>query len=455
VKLSDNLDKGIWTIADKTLLLLYGFGVIVLVINVLPSEEWGAFSLFQSIFLILCVLSDSIFLQPMVKFASEHEAEVPHVLAGSFNLYTATILLTGVIFAMLSASLAHVFTSPELGAMLPLLPALLVLNIFRNVGIRYLQIFLKIHAIFWVDLAFFGSILILTVLANALGLFHTAIDFLYLNMIGGALSSLVAIVFCSTAFFRMPLFRVPRHEYGRMLSFAKFQAGTSALLTLQQWSDVLIVGVFYTPSEVAVYNAAKTIYRFLDAVREGATLLVVPVTSKLYTQRDFAGLSALLEKLLFVAFAALVPISFVLALGANIIFHILYKGQYDAGATVFQIMILSGFTLPLSLIGTNALIGMGKAKSLFLATIGAVATFFAASYLLTPLMASRGEALAVFISMTVLAFLQFFAMRSEIDLSARGIMRRAGEARQFVRERTRKNMTAEEASVEKKPESKL
>jgi O-antigen/teichoic acid export membrane protein len=182
---------------------------------------------------------------------------------------------------------------------------------------------------------------------------------------------------------------------------------------------------------------------------------VVPVTSKLYTQRDFAGLSALLEKLLFVAFAALVPISFVLALGANIIFHILYKGQYDAGATVFQIMILSGFTLPLSLIGTNALIGMGKAKSLFLATIGAVATFFAASYLLTPLMASRGEALAVFISMTVLAFLQFFAMRSEIDLSARGIMRRAGEARQFVRERTRKNMTAEEASVEKKPESKL
>jgi O-antigen/teichoic acid export membrane protein len=235
----------------------------------------------------------------------------------------------------------------------------------------------------------------------------------------------------------MSLFKVPRHEYGRMLSFAKYQAGTSALLTLQQWSDGLIVGVFYTPYEVAIYGAAKNIYRFLDAVREGATLLVVPMTSRLYTQRDFKGLSTLIEKLLFGGFAVLVPLSFGLAIGAPLLFHILYRGQYDAGAVVFQIMILSGFTLPLSLIGTNALIGMGKAKSLFLATLGAVATFFAASYLLVPLMASKGEALAVLVSMTVLAILQFFAMRTELGLSARGIIRHATQAKKFVTDRGR------------------
>ncbi len=435
MKLSDNLDKGIWTVADKTLLLLYGFGVIVLVVNVLPRPEWGAFSLFQSIFLILCVLSDSIFLQPMVKFATEHEAEVPHVLAGGFNLYTVAIVASGFIIAAVASSLASIFTSPELGAMLAFLPLLVALSVFRNVGIRYLQIELQINAIFWVDLAFFGSILILTVLASALGMFHTAMDFLYLNMIGAALSSIVALFLCSKAFFSMPLLSVPRHEYRRMLVFAKYQAGTSALLTLQQWSDVLIVGFFYTPSEVAVYNAAKTIYRFLDAVREGATLLVVPMTSKLYTQRDFDGLSTLIEQLLFSAFVLLVPISFALAIGAPVLFRVLYQGQYDAGAVVFQIMILSGFTLPLALVGTNALIGMGKAKDLFLATLGAVATFFIASYFLVPRMASRGEALAVFISMTLLAFLQFFAMRKELNLSARGIMSRAQDARRFVSER--------------------
>ncbi len=435
MKLSEHLDKGIWTVADKSLLLIYGLGVIVLVVNVLPLDEWGAFTLFQSLFLILCVLSDSIFLQPMVKFASEHEAEVPQVLAGSFNLYTLGMFISGFAVAALSGVLTSTFKSPELGQMLPWLPALIALSIFRNVGIRYLQIFLRINAIFWVDLAFFGSILILTVLANAFGLFRTAMDFLYLNMIGAALSSLVALVFCSRAFFSMKLFSVPRDEYVRMLSFAKFQAGTSALLTLQQWSDALIVGFYYTPREVAVYGAAKNIYRFLDAIREGATLLVVPITSRMHTQRDFDGLSALLEQMLFVAFLILVPVSFILAIAAKPLFHIIYHGQYDAGAIVFQILILSGFTLPLSLIGTNALIGMGKAKSLFLATLGAVATFFAASYILAPLMASRGEALAVLISMTVLAFLQFFAMRGEITLSARGILGRAGDAKRFIAQR--------------------
>src|ERR1051325_2733310 len=262
MKLSEHLDKGIWTIADKSLLLVYGFGVILLVVNILPRDEWGAFSIFQSIFLIICVLADSIFLQPMVKFASEHEAEVPHVLAGAFNLYAVSMILCGVVGAMLASALGAIYKSPELAQMLPLLPVFLVMSLFRNVGIRYLQVDLRINAIFWVDLAFFGSILIFCVLANAFGQLHS-LDFLYLNIIGAGLSSAVAIAFCYDAFRTMPLLRVPRHEYIRMFSFAKYQAGTSALLTLQQWSDVLIVGFYYNPSEVGIYNAAKNMYRFL------------------------------------------------------------------------------------------------------------------------------------------------------------------------------------------------
>ncbi len=435
MNLSEHLDKGIWTIADKTLLLLYGFGVIVLVVNVLPLREYGVFVMFQSIFLILCVLGDSIFLQPMVKFATEHEAEVRHVLAGGFNLYTIGILAAGIICAALAPKFSIIFTSPELGIMLPYLPYLIALSIFRNVGIRYLQIDLRINAIFWIDLTFFGSILILAVLADAFNLFHTATDFMFINMMGATLSSVVAWFFCGRAFWDMPLLRVPRHEYRKMFSFAKFQAGTSALLTLHQWSDVLIVGFYFSPPVVAIYGAAKTIYRFLDALREGATLLIVPMTSRLYSERDYDGLSALLEKLLFGGFAILVPMSLVLAAGAPLIFKILFHGKYDAGAAVFQIMILAGFTMPLSLVGTNALIGMGKVKGLFLVTLASITTFFVASYLFAPRLGARGEALAILVSFTMLAVLQFFTMRRDLDLSARGIWGRAKDAKRFVSER--------------------
>ena len=112
MNLREHLNTGIWAIADKALLLLYGFAIIIVVIGVLPESEWGAFSLFQSIFLIICVLSDSIFLQPMVKFASEHEAEVSEILAASFNLYVLVMMLTGAGFAVFRRCKCKAFCKP-------------------------------------------------------------------------------------------------------------------------------------------------------------------------------------------------------------------------------------------------------------------------------------------------------------------------------------------------------
>lgn len=422
MQLREHLSKGIWAIADKALIFLNGFTILLIVIAVLPAKEWAAFSLFQSIFLIICVLSDSVFLQPMVKFASEHKAEVSEILAASFNLYALVMLLSGAGFAIFADGSAQLFASPELGSMLLWLPLILALNIFRNVGIRYLQITYRILDIFWVDLAFFGSITLITILANSLGVFHTAMDFVTINLIGGALSSLVAIIFARQAFFKMPLMKVPRIEYGKLLSFAKFQAGTSALLTVQQWADVLVVGV-YAPAYVALYSAAKTLYRFFDALREGATLLIVPIASRLHTSGDSTRLSELVEKMLFLAFAALVPISLTLALGSDLLMNIFYKGKFPGIAQVFQILILTGFTLPLALVSTNVLIGIGRVKGLFFSVLGGTIIFFGLNRLLVPQMAAAGAALSVLVSTTAIGIFAFIAMRRELTISAKGIFR--------------------------------
>jgi O-antigen/teichoic acid export membrane protein len=422
LQLRQHLTTGIWAAADKALIFLNGFTILLVVIAVLPPSEWAAFSLFQSIFLIICVLADSIFLQPMVKFASEHQAEVEEILAASFNLYTLVMLVIGTGFALFADASATLFASPELGAMLSLLPMMLALNIFRNVGIRYLQISYRIADIFFVDLAFFGSITLITILANSLGYFHTAMDFVVINIIGGALSSIVAIIYSRKVFRKMPLFTVPRNEYGKLLSFAKYQAGTSALITVQQWADVLIVGV-YAPAYVALYSAAKTLYRFFDAVKEGATLLIVPITSRLHTSGDGKKLSALVEKLLFLGFVALVPISLVLALGAGTMMDIFYHGKFPGITIVFQVLILTGFTLPLSLVAVNVLIGTGKVRGLFLSVLGGTIIFYGLGRLLTPQMNATGMALSVLASQTATGIFAFIAMRKELGITIKEIIR--------------------------------
>jgi len=358
----------------------------------------------------------------MVKFASEHKAEVEEVLAASFNLYSLVMLVIGVGFAIFADDCAKLFASPQLGAMLPWLPLMLALNIFRNVGIRYLQISYRISDIFFVDLAYYGLVTLVTFLANALGYFHTAMDFVVINIFGGVLSSFVAIIYSRRAFRAMPLLTVPRNEYGKLLSFAKYQAGTSALLTVQQWADVLIVGV-YAPAYVALYSAAKTLYRFFDAIKEGATLLIVPVTSRMHTSGDGKNLSALIEKLLFLGFAVLVPISLLLALGSDLLMSIFYHGKFPGITSVFQILILTGVTLPLSLVAVNVLIGTGHVRSLFLSVLGGTIIFYGLGRLLTPQINATGMALAVLASQFATGVFAFIAMRKELPVSIKGIMR--------------------------------
>lgn len=407
---------------------MYGFAVIVVVIYVLPETEYAAFALFQSVFLIICVLSDSIFLQPMVKFASEHEAEVEQVLAASFNLYTVVMLVCGIGFALASAPIADLYHSPALGTMLLWLPAALILNIFRGIGIRLLQVSYRIKQIFWIDLAYYGSIIFLTVLFHSLGSFKTGMDFLKFNIIGGVISSTVAIYYGWASFRAMPLLHVPRGEYGKLLTFAKFQAGTSILQTLQQWADVLIVGIYTPPSislyQVALYSAAKTLYRVFDAVREGATLLIVPVASRMHTAGEKDKLSELVEKMLFVAFAVMVPVSLVLALGAEPLMKLFkYHDKFPGIEPVFEVLILSGFILPLVLVSTNVLIGIGRVKGLFFAMLVATLVFFVLNRLLVPDMHSVGAALAVLISTGIMGILTFIDMRRELSISARGVAR--------------------------------
>ncbi len=424
----DHLGTGLWAAADKAILLLYGFAVIIVVINVLPEPEYASFALFQSIFIIICVLSDSIFLQPMVKFASEHLAEVKEIIAATFNLYVLVMLVTGGAFAIGYKPLAILFGHSQLEPMLLLLPVVLAVNIFRGIGIRVLQINYRISHIFWVDLSYYGSMILLTLLAHALGHFATGMDFLYINAIGGVFSSIVAFYYCRTEFLRMPLLKVPKGEYQKLLSFAKFQAGTSVLITLQQWADVLIVGV-YAPAYVALFSAAKTLYRVFDAVREGATLLIVPVASKLHTAGEKKQLSDLIEKMLFIAFAALIPVSLILALGSPTLMALFYKGKFPGIDPVFRILILTGFTLPLSLVATNVLIGVGKVKGLFISTLIATLVFFALNRILVPVMQAEGAALSVFCSTSVLGILTFAVMRRELSVSARGVIRRAKRIR--------------------------
>lgn len=413
---------------------------MLIVVSALPDTEWGVFNIYQSIFLLICFIADSIFLQPMVKFASEHEAEIPNALGASFILYVGSIIFGAMLCFGTMNFIADIYNSPELLELLKWMPLLLIAHIIRNVGIRYLQALYKIKFIFWVDIVFFGTIVLLSIIAKNNGTLVTGLDFVKINLIGGLCSSAIAFVFCWKGFSEMPILRVPKDEYSKLLSFAKYQAGTSILQQLQQWSDTLIIGIYYPPKEVAVYASAKLLYRLFDAVKEGATLLIVPIASRLHSVGDKEKLSTLVEQLLFLAFMVLVPVSLVLAFGSDTLMHIFYKDKFPGIDAVFQILILSGIVLPLYLVATNVLIGIGNVKGLFLSMLGGTLIFFAMNRILVPDMASVGAAIAVLVSIAAIGIFGFIAMRKELSISARGIFASIKDIKSLLKRPSKKDI---------------
>jgi O-antigen/teichoic acid export membrane protein len=192
--------------------------------------------------------------------------------------------------------------------------------------------------------------------------------------------------------------------------------------TLQQWADYLVVGIYHSPREVGLYAAAKTLYRLFDAVREGAVLLIVPVTSRLYSSGDKEKLSNLVEKLLFIAFGVLVPIAVVLAVGSDQLMSLFYKDKFPGIGEVFRILILTGTILPLMLVSTNVLIGMGHAKGLFYSVLGGTIIFFVLNRVLVPDMASSGAAISVLVSTAAIGIFSYISMRRQIEISMRGVI---------------------------------
>ena len=155
MELGKHLGKGIWGLADKGLPVCYGVAFVVLVIRVLPEEEFGNFVLVQEIFLIISGLAQGFALQPLLKFAAEENAESSGIVSAGFMLNAAFTLVCALIIVAIRLPLGVMLNSPMLSPLLLYVPAMLAASLMRNFTLVLLQTQFKIKEIFWADSAHF------------------------------------------------------------------------------------------------------------------------------------------------------------------------------------------------------------------------------------------------------------------------------------------------------------
>ncbi len=233
----------------------------------------------------------------------------------------------------------------------------------RVVFSKVLQGNFRMKEIFFVDFANFGVASLVLGLLLMLGRVHSALDVIQITVASGLLSSLVATVLVRK-YLRFRI-RFSRVMLSRISSFVRYQAAIGLVSTAQQNFDTLIVSGFTGAIGAAVYGSAKLLFRAFDILRDTMGLFVFPAASKYYSRDDLPTLRTILEKSVSLLYLVAIPLATVLAVGAPIIFHVLFGGKYDTSVPVFRVLLIAALVFPLQFVFGAALSGMGKIKEVF------------------------------------------------------------------------------------------
>ena len=437
MELGKHLGMGIWGLADKALPVVYGLGFVLLVIRVLPEQEFGNFVLIQEIFLVITGLGTAIALQPLLKYASEEGRDVSMVLTPALLVNIAFLALSSLLVVALRIPLGQILKSPLLPPLLAWVPVMLFASLARNVALILLQARFEIQRVFWVDsLHFLGAPILVWVLSR-LHLFDTALDLIVVNVISLSLSSVAGVLFTKS------MLHFTLRGWGKeardIWDYGKYSLGGVATYLVYTKADSFILAAAAGPLLVAVYNAAKVFTRVFEMVTQIVQMFVLPMTSLLSSRRESASLHALVEKAITFTTIGMVPVFLLFLLAPSLFISVLYGGRYGEAIPILQIFSCLALVVPLMSVGSNVLLGMGEARANFILGVQMLVICLAGYLFLIPPLAGVGAALAYVLATVVVAVTTLITLKRFFPLTLRGLARRERDIRVFVRSRLRRN----------------
>lgn len=430
-----HLSKGIWGIADKGLPMIYGVAYVLLVIRVLPEEEFGSFVLVQEIFLISTGLAIAFALQPLLKYGAEQPANERDIVGATFWMNLAFSVVSAIILVVLRAPIAALLNAAQLEVLLLYVPAMIAATFMRNVTLILLQTRFRTREAFWVDAAHFLGAPIAIIVYSRMGIFDTALDLIIINILSLSVSSVVGMVLARDLM-KMNLFP-PLSEVTRMWNYGKYSLSSIVSLMFYSKADSFFLAAFSGPVAVAVYNSVKVFARIYEMVTQVVQMFVFPASSRLGAQGDQAGLKKVLEKAITFSTVGMIPVLIAFLFFAPPIVGTIYGDRYAEAIPLLRVLSVLCLIVPMTAVASSALFGLGFARRTFVLgsfTLAASAIIYLA---LVPWLGPLGATLGFVLSSCVQAWLFTRAMAEVAPVSFSGTVGRVSDIVVFVRTRIR------------------
>jgi O-antigen/teichoic acid export membrane protein len=416
MRLIDHFSKAAWAFADKALPLGYSIGAILLIIRVLPKEEYGYYILIQGIAFMMIGLSSAFSLVPMVKFSSESRDDGSLATMG-FLLHSTQLAILTLLCWIFRHQLGVLFHKQEIASLVVYVPLMALAGEIRFYTMELLRIRYRIAHIFWVDAAYFVASLLFVVIFTLQGRFLTGANMCQVTVLALAFSSLTSFLLSRDLIPRKPQFR--RESLKKIAGFGKFTLGAGLSYEVNDKADILLIGMFLNPAAVATYTVAKIIWRSFSVYVQVVEMLVMPGVSRLHSENRTNDIAMVYEKTVAFSYLLIIPLGIAMLALAHPAISIIYGARYIASVPVLRILAVFAFVVVPAAIGTSLLTGMGLPQTVFRIRWFATIINLALCIALIPISGLPGAAIAVVVSMGFASFLVHHQVKKHIAVSYR------------------------------------
>ncbi len=383
------------------------FLLILLASRLLSPDSFGIFNIFIAIYFFSRILSDGALQMPYVKLAAEEGQDKASI---NSHIVVFKLLYVAVLSSILLVTASSITNISGLSEtkLIYSLPGLLFSFGFYSFFCQHLNAALKMAELFRLEC------IQTVVMLGAIAFYYSRGELLLVE---------TYILIFTMTFFISGVIAVALHGKelcfswkfnselaGRILYYSRYSLilAMGAMLFLK--ADVIMLGHFLPPAQVAVYGIALIVGEIINVILDGIQKVCLPTASLLSSQGGSGRILDLFKSSLINAYLLSIPIVVSIVVVTPFFLQYFYQGQYDGAFLLIILLGTSALIKPAGYIGGAILLGAGFVKVDNRNCWLTASLNIGLNLICIPLWGVMGAAITTILSYCVLSLLQYRAV---------------------------------------------
>ncbi len=344
------LIKSVYALLDSAVVNLLGLLTVIYFARVLPKAEFGVLTIALCVNILGITFCDLSVGQALIHYGTgDNKRNLSKTLFNSIVLKILCFILIVFSISIFAYIISTFFNNALLAKVLMLVLVLIFFTFFYNSCLQTLNVKEKIHKMFYTDLIWLLTLICGVYLVHSYDLISNASSAIIFLILIRCAALFFAVIFVSNEVCVKSFFRLDKTLLKKLSLYARYSFTNSLGVFIFSKTDIFMLGFMLNNTYVAFYASALVVTNIFKFLNEPATLIVLPMISKLHHQKT-ANLNKIIRRVFLTtgltSLSVSIPIAVFLLVFPEYFLHLLYGPKYTECTALVRLFAIWGLILP-------------------------------------------------------------------------------------------------------------